>query len=989
MRKKRLLVRAGVLCLLVLLAIPAFTQNKLVSGKITDSAGRPLRGVSVIPKGSAKGTTTDENGAFRININAGSRTLILSSIGYLTQEIPADGSGLTIVLAAGNTTLNDVIVIGYGTTKRKDLTGSIATVSSKDFNPGVLSSPDQLIQGKVSGVVVTPNSGQPGIGSTIRIRGGSSLNASNDPLIVIDGVPLSNTTINGAPNALSLINQDDIETFSILKDASATAIYGSRASNGVIIITTKKGRRGGALRVNFSTVDGLSKAAKYENVLSAAQFRQVVTEKGTAAQQALMGSSNTNWQRQIYQTASSSDNDLSISGGINNLPYRVSLGYLGQDGILKTGYLKRTSAALNLSPSLLNNRLKIDINLKGSTTSNRFANAGAVGDALQMDPTQSVRGDTKGDTSYNKYGGYWEWTSGNVPNSQSTRNPVAELYAKKDISTIKRSIGNIQLDYTLPFLPELKATVNTGYDIARSNGSTVTSPVSAIGYNNGGSKDTYTQYNRNELFDFYLNYARQLKELNSHIDVTAGYEYQDFYRAAPGTTTYSVLGTSPATGLPVIPTTSLADSTENTLVSFYGRLNYSFMDRFLLTATFRRDGSSRFAPNNHWGNFPSAALAWRIKEESFLKDVTALSELKIRASYGKTGNQDITGNYYPYTTSYTTSTGTTGYSFGNTSYNTLRPASYDPNIRWESTATYDAGLDYGLWNNRINGSLDLYSRKTSDLIASVPLSEGSNLSNYLTTNVGDLTSKGIEFNVNAGIIASKKINWNAGFNIAYNEYKITRLYLPGTTIPTGSINGGTGNYAQIQAAGYTRNVFYLEKQVYDKNGAPIEGLYADVNHNPNNLLYYSKSPDPKVTLGFNSQFSYQKWVFSFSLHGSFDNYVYNNFNSNNGAYNAVFNANGFLGNASTSLLKTNFGVKQYLSDYYLENASFIRMDNMLLGYNFGRVSNGKVGVRLSAVVQNAFVITRYSGIDPEVSGGIDNNIYPKARTYSLALNLDL
>jgi TonB-dependent starch-binding outer membrane protein SusC len=985
MRKKRLLVRAGVFCLLILLGIPAFSQNKPVSGKITDSSGRPLPGVSVIPKGSARGTTTDQNGAFQLNVPTTTRTLILSSIGYVTREVSADGTAVSIVLKSGNSTLNDVIVIGYGTTKRKDLTGSIATVTAKDFNPGMVSSADQLIQGKISGVVVTPNSGQPGIGSTIRIRGGSSLNASNDPLYVIDGVPLSTTTINGAANPQSLINQDDIETITVLKDASATAIYGDRASNGVILITTKKGRQGGAFRVTLNTVDGLSKAAAYQKVLSAAQFRQVVDEKGTAAQQALMGSSTTDWQKQIYQTATSSDNNLAFTGGIKDLPYRLSLGYLGQDGILKTGYLKRSSVALNVSPSLLNNHLKVDINVKGSITDNRFANAGAVGDATQMDPTQSVRGDT----SYNKYGGYWEWTSGNVPNSQSTRNPLAELYAKKDISTIKRSIGNIQLDYSMPFMPELKATVNTGYDIARSNGSTYTSPVSAIGYNNGGSIDHYTQYNRNELFDFYLNYAKQLKELNSHIDLTAGYEYQDFYRAAPGTTTYSVLGTSPATGLAVIPTTALADSTENTLVSFYGRLNYTFADRFLLTATIRRDGSSRFAPHNHWGNFPSAALAWRLKQESFLKDVDMLSELKVRVSYGVTGNQDITSSYYPYTTSYTTSTSTTSYLFGNTPYNTQRPASYDPNIVWESTATYDAGLDYGFLNNRINGSLDFYTRKTSNLIASVPVSEGSNLSNYLTTNVGDLTSKGVEFNVNAGVVATKKVNWNVGFNIAYNEYKITKLFLPGTTIPTGNINGGTGNYAQIQAAGYTRNVFYLEKQVYGKNGAPIEGLYADVNNNPNNLLYYSKSPDPKVTLGFNTQFGYQNWIFSFSMHGDLGNYMYNNFNSNNGAYNSIFNSTGFLGNASANVLKTNFATKQYLSDYYLENASFLRMDNMLLGYNFGRVANGKVGIRLSAIVQNAFVITKYTGIDPEVPGGIDNNIYPKARTYSLALNLDL
>lgn len=985
MRKKRLLATTGLFACMLLLSLNVFAQTRLISGTVTDATGKVLSGASVIPKGGTGGTTTDQEGKFRLSVPDNITSLVISSVGYTSKEIRAEGSGIVVSLSPSSTSLNDVIVIGYGTSRKKDLTGSVATVSTKDFNPGVNTTPDQLIQGKISGVVVTPNSGQPGIGSTIRIRGGSSLNASNDPLFVVDGVALANTTINGAPSAMSLINGNDIETFTVLKDASATAIYGSRASNGVIIITTKKGKRGGPLQVNLSTTQGLSNAEGYEKVLSAAQFRQVVTSKGTTAQQAMMGKSATDWQKQIYQTASSTDNYLSLTGGVPALPYRLSLDYLGQSGILKTGYLKRTSAALNLSPSLLNDHLKIDINVKGAYVSNRFANAGAIGDALAMDPTQSVHGDT----SYNKYGGYWEWTSGNVPNSQSTRNPVAELYAKKDVSSIKRSIGNIQLDYIMPFLPELKATVNTGYDITRSNGSTTVSPNSAIGYNNGGSRDTYTQYNRNELLDVYLNYARDFRGIKSRLDVTAGYEYQDFYRGAPGTTTYSVLGTSPATGKPVVPTTTLPDSTEVTLVAFYGRVNYTFNDRFLLTGTIRRDGSSRFAPDHHWGTFPSAAIAWRMKQESFLKDVSAVSELKLRFSYGETGNQDLTTNYYPYTTSYTQSTTTTGYSFGNTSYQTLRPASYDPNIVWESTTTYDGGLDFGFVHNRIVGSLDLYTRKTNNLIASVPLSEGSNLSNYLTTNVGDLTSKGVEFNINAAAISTKKLTWNLGFNIAYNTYKITRLSTPGTVIPTGNINGGTGNYAQAQAVGYTRNVFYLEKQVYNQQGMPIEGLYADVNHNPSNLVYYSKSPDPHWTPGFNTSLNVRHWTFSFSMHGSFGNYMYNNFNSNNGSYNTVFNANGFLANASTNLLKTNFNIKQYLSDYYLENTSFLRMDNIQLGYNFGRIIDQKIGLRVSGVVQNVFVITKYSGLDPEVPGGIDNNIYPKSRTYSLNLNLDL
>lgn len=985
MRRKRLLAMTGLFACLLLVSLNVFAQTREISGTITDSSGKVLQGASVVPKGGTGGTTTDQEGRFRLTVPVKVTTLVISSVGYTTKEIRAEGSGIVIALSTANASLNDVIVIGYGTSRKKDLTGSVSTVSTKDFNPGVNTTPDQLIQGKVAGVVITPNSGQPGIGSTIRIRGGSSLNASNDPLFVVDGVPLANTTINGAPSALSLINGNDIETFTVLKDASATAIYGSRASNGVIIITTKKGKKNAPFHMNLNSTQGLSNAEGYEKVLSAAQFREVVMTKGTTAQQALMGKASTDWQKQIYQTAGSTDNNLSFSGGIPALPYRVSLDYLGMGGILKTGYLKRTSAALNLSPSLLNNHLKIDLNLKGAYVSNRFANAGAIGDALQMDPTQSVHGDT----TFNKYGGYWEWTSGSVPNSQSTRNPVGELYAQKDVSTVKRSIGNIQLDYIMPFLPALKATVNTGYDITRSNGSKTISPNSAIGYNNGGSRNSYTQYNRNELLDFYLNYARDFRDIRSRLDVTAGYEYQDFYRAAPGTTTYSVLGKSPATGQAVVPTTTLPDSTENTLVSFYGRVNYTFDDRFLLTGTIRRDGSSRFAPNHHWGNFPSGAIAWRIKQESFLRDVNVVSELKLRFSYGQTGNQDLTTNYYPYTTSYTASTTTTGYSFGNTSYQTLRPASYDPNIIWESTTTYDGGLDYGFWNNRINGSIDLYTRKTNNLIASVPLSEGSNLSNYLTTNVGDLSSKGVEFNINANAIKTQKVNWNIGFNIAYNVYKITRLSLPGTIIPTGSISGGTGNYSQAQAVGYTRNVFYLEKQVYNQSGAPIEGLYADVNHNPNNLLYYSKSPDPRWTPGFNTSLDVRHWTFSFSLHGSFGNYMYNNFNSNNAAYNAVFSANGFLGNASTNLLKTNFNVKQYLSDYYLENASFLRMDNVSLSYNFGRIIDQKIGLRVSAVVQNVFVITKYSGLDPEVPSGIDNNIYPKPRTYSLNLNLDL
>jgi TonB-linked SusC/RagA family outer membrane protein len=978
------LLKKMMLPILLLMGLAAFAQDKTITGKVTDSkTGAPLQGISVTVKGKGIGVQTAADGSFTLKVPAGTTTLEISSIGYTTKEV-AISAIANIGLVEASVVGTDVVVIGYGTVRKKDLTGSVTTVTAKDFNQGAISTPDQLIQGKIAGVVVTPNSGQPGVGSTIRIRGGSSLSASNDPLIVIDGVPMSNSTVNGASSPLSLINSDDIETFTVLKDASATAIYGNRASNGVIIITTKKGRSS-AFHVNVSSVNSLAKAAGRINVLTGDQIRSIVKAKGTAAQQAILGTANTDWQSQIYQQAFTTDNNISFTGGIKGLPYRLTVGYLGQDGILKTSYLKRTSTSLNLSPSFLDNHLKVDVNLKGIIADNRFANANAVADAVRMDPTQTVTA-----TGFGKYGGYWETLDNSsttvVPNSLATRNPVGELMAKRDVSTVKRAIGNIQLDYKIPFLPELHANVNAGLDVSRSNGSVTIDPTSAIGYNNGGSYNSYTQYNRNKLFDFYLNYTKDLKGIDSRIDVTAGYEYQDFYRAAPATTTYSILGTSPATGNTVTPVVSLPDSTQNTLVSFYGRLNYSYKGRYLLTATLRRDGSSRFAPNNHWGNFPAVALGWKIKDEAFLKNSNIVSDLKLRVSYGKTGNQDISSNYYPYYANYTASTATAGYSFGNTSYVTYRGAAYDANIKWEQTATYDAGLDYGFFKNKIYGSIDLYTRKTSDLISTVPVAAGANLSNYVVTNVGDLTSKGAEFSINANIIANKKINWTAGFNITYNEYKITSLGAAGTTIPVGTITGGTGNNIQMQAVGFTRNVFYLEKQVYNASGAPVEGSYANVNNSTSNYFYYGKSPDPRFTLGFNSQFSYTKWSLGFSMHGSLGNYLYNNVRSNSDAYVSVLDPNHFIANATTDLLKTNFANRQYFSDYYLEKASFLRMDNIVLGYDFGRLKN-KMNLRVSAIVQNPFIITKYSGLDPEIPTGIDNNLYPKSRVYSFGVNL--
>ena len=971
----------------LLFCMQAFSQTRTITGKITDSKdGSPLPGVSVTPTGGGSGTTTDVKGEFHLSVSAGVKSLTISFVGYTSRDIPLTGDLVNAALTASSTNLNEVIVIGYGTAKKKDLTGSITTVSSKDFNQGSISTPEQLIQGKIAGVVVTPNSGQPGVGSTIRIRGGTSISASNDPLIVIDGVPLNNVTINGAPSPLSLINPDDIETFTVLKDASATAIYGNRASNGVILITTKKGKSG-AFHLSFRTLASASTKTKEVKVLNGDQIRSIVdtSSQSTAADKALLGSNNTNWQDKIYQTAFSSDNSVSMTGGIKGLPYRLTLGYMGQSGILKTGYLKRTSADLNLNPTFLNNTLKVDVNIRGVIADNRFANQGAIGDAIRMDPTQKV------DSAGSPFGGYWEWTSGSgsnlVPNSQATRNPVAELMMKRDISNVKRLLGNVQIDYTMPFLPALRANMNVGYDIARSNGSVTIPENAAIAYTYGGSRNSYTQYNRNKLFDFYLNYNKNLKSINSRIDATVGYEYQDFYRATPPTTTYSLSGVGQTTS-------SLPDSSQNTLVSFYGRLNYTFMEKYLLTATIRRDGTSRFAPNNRWGNFPSLAFAWRMIDEDFMKDSKLFSDLKLRLGYGVTGNQDLgTSSYYSYLPNYTLSTSVAQYVFGSQAYYTYRGEAYDSKIKWEHTATYNAGLDFGFLRGRLSGTLDVYYKKTFDLLNSITAAAGSNLSNQVTTNVGNLENRGVELNLNALAVTTKDFTWNVGFNAAVNKNKILKLTAvtdtssPGTLV--GSISGGTGNKIQILSVGQAVNAFYVYKQVYGENGKPLEGVYADVNKDPGNLFYRYKSPDPKLTLGFNSRFTYKQWNFSFSMHGNFGNYMYNNVKSNTNTANSIFNSLSFIGNASTDYLYSGFQNSQYFSDYYVENASFVRMDNITLGYNFGKLINKTSNLRLSATVQNVFVITKYSGLDPEVQGGIDNNIYPKPRTYSLGVNLDL
>jgi iron complex outermembrane receptor protein len=833
----------------------------------------------------------------------------------------------------------------------------------------------------VPGLVITPSSGQPGVSGSIRIRGTASLTGNQEPLIVIDGVPVDNSTVGGAPSALSMINPNDIESFTVLKDAAATAIYGNRASNGVIIVTTKKGS-GGAFHANLSSTLSYQQRYNSVDVLTAGQAKNYILANGNAAQIARLGNANTNWQDEIFHNTLATDNNLSFTGGVKNLPYRLSVGYQGQQGLLKTNDLKRTSVALNLSPSFFNNSLKVTVNVKGVQTKNRFASSSVIGNALRMDPTQAV-------TNGSRYGGYFEYTQidkngDSTLNANAPKNPVGELNSTKDISTVKRALANVQLEYRLPFLKELRAVVNTGVDLTKSDGTKTIDPNSGVNYTTGGYYNAYSEFRRNELFDAYLNYTKEIPSADSRFDLTGGYGYQDYYKQLPGNLVTGI--TTPVT----LIKTNNPFETESTLVSFYGRFSYTYKGRYLFSSSIRRDGSSRFSPDNRWGTFGGASVAWKINQEEFLKN-TKVSDLKLRAGIGSTGQQDLPGGDYPYLPVYKQSNAQTGYIFGNTPIVTYQPQPYDKTIKWESTTAYNIGLDYGFFDNRLSGSFDVYQKNTSNLLNDVLLPAGANLSNHVVTNIGSMQNKGFEIAVNAIPVSTKDVTWSFGVNLAYNKNKITQLTSAGaddkTIVPTGGISGGTGSNIQANAVGFPINSFYVNQQVYGANGLPLDGIYA---LQPNGgLLRMYKSPNPTVTMGFNTQLSYKKWSFSMAGHASFGNYMYNNVKSSNGFNNSILDPNGFNANAVKDLLKTHFAAGQYFSDYYMENASFLRVDNIVLGYNFGKIGKSGLTLQMSAIVQNAFVITNYSGLDPEIFNGIDNNIYPKPRIWSLALNVGL
>ena len=957
-----------------------------VSGTVKNEKGEPVEAASVRIRHSSRGTTTDKAGAFTLTASPG-ELLVISYVGYDTLQAKA-ATGLQLVLHPSSGSLNDIVIIGYGTQKRKDLTGALSVVTAKDFQGGSITTPEQLIAGKVAGVSITSNGGSPGSGSVIRIRGVASLSASNDPLIVIDGLPFSGISIPGASNPLSLVNPNDIESFTVLKDAAATAIYGSRASSGVILMTTKKGHPGKAT-FNFSSQVSASKLIKEADVMSPGQFRQFVDSFGTGTYdnvhtfKSLLGGANTDWQKEIYQTAVSTDNNLAMAGSIGNIPYRASVGYLNQTGIVKTDNLQRYSGFITLTPHFLKDALKMELNLHGAVIQSHFANAGAaISSAMYFDPTQPVH-------AKSPYGNYFEWASTD-PNSGAVtlnklapRNPVALLDQYNNHATVQRSFGNLRLDYELPFVPGLHANVNAGYDIARGNGIIGVPAYAAQNYLDSGQRNKYKGHLDNTVGEFYLNYVKDLRSIKSNINVIAGYGY---YNSLVTTYNYPMLrangDTIPGSN-PPFPVTK----PENTLISYYGRLIYTFDTKYIFSGSIRSDGSSRFSPSTRWGTFPSAAFTWRMQQESFLRSSRTLSNLNLRLSYGITGNQDGIANY-SYLPVYSRGDNTSRVQFGNIFDTLASPSAYDANIRWEQTATWNAGLDYGFLDNRITGSFDVYYKKTRDLLNTVPVPAGSNFSSTLLTNVGNMTNKGAEFMVNAAVVRSRDWNWNLNFNIAYNTNKITNLTATKDSTYPGTLTGN--GVIQINSVGYNANAFYVYHQLYNKTtGKPIEGVYQDVNGDGiinQEDLYHYKSPFPKFILGFSTEVNYRKWTLSTVLRANFGNYMYNQISTNAIQANA-FNPLGYLANTFTDVLSTHFYYSGPQSDYYIQNASFLKMDNLGLSFNAGHVFHNDANLRINANCQNVFTITKYTGQDPELYGGIDNTFYPRPRTFVLGVNL--
>ena len=1005
--------RMLVLALGLFLSVGAFAQIE-VKGHVKDAVGEPIIGATVRVANTQIATVTDFDGNFTLKANQGA-DITVSYIGYQTATVKA-APNVVVLLEDDAALLNEVVVIGYGVARKNDLTGSVTAMKPDEKNHGLIVSAQDMIQGKIAGVNVISDGGTPGGSSTIRIRGGSSLNASNDPLIVIDGLAMDHQGIKGASNALSMVNPNDIESFTVLKDASATAIYGSRGSNGVIIITTKKGRSGMAPKVSYNGNVSYSVKKKTLDVLDGDEYRKFILDyygaDSDAAAQLNFG--NTDWQGEIFHPAVSTDHNITVQGGLKNMPYRLSVGYTDQNGILKTSNFQRTTASLTLNPSLLNDHLKFNINGKFMYAHNRYANGDAIGDATRMDPTHFPY---SSDAQYDNYRGYWQWLDSGASlmdptyptmwNRNTVANPLSRLYEKNDRANSYDYMGNVEVDYQIHGFEDLRLHANASGDWANGTQDTDYAPWGPSNFYYGNSGYTYEK-KYNLTFSAYAQYYKDFLK-TQHFDIMVGYEWShtkyqgnSHYAGLYPLTTQQVIThddgtTEPAAGKPYNEKSSIWKS-ENYLVSFFGRANYIAFDRYMVTATVRRDGSSRF--KEHWATFPSVALGWKINEEAFLKNVKWIYELKLRLGWGKTGQQEDIGDYN-YFASYNANVSNVDGRYPLIGINDdgllYRPDAYNQDLKWETTTTWNAGLDFSFFNNRISGSVDYYYRKTTDLINDASVSAGSNFRNMVRSNIGSLKNNGIEVSLTVRPIQTTDWQWEVTTNFTYNKNEITELTGESSIVMTGGISSGTGNQCQAHSVGHPARSFYVYQQVYDDNGLPLEGVYVDRNADGvinDSDRYFYKSPAAPYIAGLSSRLQYKNWDFGFGLRANFDNYVFwdkeAGYSNVSKRYDSSFN---YLQNVIPGAVQRNWSTYDHaLSDYFVHNASFLKCDNITLGYSFDGLFNGGsyngLSGRIYASATNVFTITKYKGIDPEVESGIDNNMYPRPFTVQVGLNLN-
>ena len=974
------------------LSVGAFAQQIAVKGIVKDTTGEPVIGANVLVKGTTNGTITDFDGNFQLMANQGD-IIVISFIGYGAQELPATAELMNVVLKDDSEMLREVVVIGYGSVKKSDLTGSVTAIKAEELNRGVVTSPDQMLKGKVPGLLVTPASGDPTGSATIRIRGAASLYANNDPLIVIDGVPVTPEGGAGMGNPLATVNPNDIESYTVLKDASATAIYGSRASNGVIIITTKKGT-GDKIQVAYSSSYSLKQNTSTLDVMTGDQYREYVETvyAGTSRLDNIkkyMGTANTDWQDLIYRTAFSTDQNISVYGNKGNLPFRASVGYTYDEATLKVGDNQRANMSISLTPKFFQDHLSVNVNAKGVYNRANYPNSGAIGDAISFSPTVPVK---------NADGTYFNWySSDGSANDMAGINPLSQLYELHNVNETWRSMGNLQLDYKIHGFEELRFNLNLGYDFSRTTGDKYNELGGILSKRNGSSDyyETYANQNSNTLLEFYGNYNKDFDI--HHLDVMAGYSWQHNYVKYNKSNFYN-------NDRSQLYQQNPTDRREYYLISFFGRVNYSINSKYLFTFSLRDDASSRFSKDNRWGLFPSAAFAWNMAEENFIKENPFFSSMKLRLGWGQTGQQDIgMDRCYAYQAKYTESSAlTTMIPWGNGYIYTLAPNAYNPNIKWETTETFNVGLDFGIFGGRINGSVDAYLRKTTDLLNEINTPMGSNFSNKIISNVGDMKNMGLEFNVNFIPIEKNDMRWTINVNGTLQKTEITKL----TNTPSedyygakvGSGMSSIGGHTSLYRVGYTPYTYHLYQQAYDENGKALQNVFVDRNGDgvitEDDRYVTGKSISPKFFFGISSSFTYKKWDFGFNAHGSLGGYALNKVAKNNASSYSDDHTKGYISNLSTYVLKTNWtetmSEYQQVSDMFLENASFFRLDDINVGYTFDQFKNWKGKIRVGASVQNVFTITDYSGLDPEltVADGVDNNLIPRPRLYTVRLNIN-